>query len=235
MVSSLRAKLTMVFLALGVAPSIGCGQIELPVTLALEQPSDLTIEVAITDPPIEATTNLVGGVETTIVTNIGLKELLGALIGKAIPADIAIDDILIAGSEFDIGGLLTDTICLFQDPAVPSEGAASFNLLLGVAGFDMTLNTKLGITDPFLDALLGGAQPFQQVISATVPVSLSDMLALISGGGAGLSISQDIDAQFDTGILGPIHVTGTLTLASTDTFPTGALIDDCVAYIAAQP
>lgn len=236
MSSSLRAKLMTAFLVLGVAPSIGCGEIDLPVSLALEQPSNLTIELAITDPPLEETTNLVGGVDTTITTKIGLKELLGALIGKAIPADIAIDDILIAGTEIIIGddesGIPTDTICLFQDPDLASDGAASFNLLLGVASFDMTLNTKLGLTDPFLDALLGGPQPFQQVVSAVTPVSITDMLALLTGGGSGLSLSQEIDANFEAPILGSIHVTGTLTLASTDTPPSSPLLDDCTAYIA---
>jgi hypothetical protein len=228
----------VVLLVTGIAPAIGCGQIELPVTLALEQPSDLTIELAITDPPLEETTNLVGGVETTIVTNIGLKELLGALVGKAIPADIQIDDILIAGTEIligpegDPGALPTGTICLFQDPDLASEGGASFNLLLGVAAFDMTLNTKLGLTDPLLNMLLGGPQPFQQVVSAMVPVSLTDMLALLTGGGSGLALSQDIDASFNAPVLGDVHVTGTLTLASTDTFPSGPLLTECADYIA---
>jgi hypothetical protein len=228
----------VVFLVLGVVPSVGCGEIELPVSLALEQPSELTLELPIFPPPFdEETTSLVGGVETTITTEIGLFELLGALIGKAIPADIAIDDVLIAGTEILIGGgLPTGAICVFQDPDLASGGSASFNILLGVAAFEMTLNTRLGLTDPLLGSLLGEPAPFQQIVSAMVPVSIGDLLALISGGGSGLALTQDIDAEFGpVPILGTVHVTGTLTLASTDTPPSDPLLDECAAFIASLP
>jgi hypothetical protein len=207
----------------------------IPIDLALEEPSVLTLELPIFPPPFnEESTTLVGGVQTTIVADIGLLELLGALIGKAIPADIQIDDILIAGTEILIGGgLPTGPICLFQDPDLASGGSAALNPLLGVAAFSMTLNTRLGVTDPFLASLIGEPAPFTQVVDATVPLSIGDLLALLAGGGSGIALTQEIDAEFGpVPIIGIIHVTGTLTLASTDTPPSDPLLDTCAAFIA---
>jgi hypothetical protein len=234
MSSRLRARLLVALFATAVVPSFGCGEIELPVDLALEQPSQLTLELPIFPPPFnEETTSLVGGVQTTIVADIGLLELLGALIGIAIPAEIQIDDVLIAGTEILIGGgLPTGAICLFQDPNLPSGGTAEFNILLGVAAFDMELNTLLAVTDPLLASLLGDPAPFTQAVNAVVPVSIGDLLAILSGSGGGLALTQEIDATFGpVPVIGTIHVTGSLTLASTDTPPSDPLLDTCADFI----
>jgi hypothetical protein len=235
MPASLRAKILVALFAFAVVPSLGCGEIELPITLALEEPSSLTLELPIFPPPNDvASTSLVGGVQTTIVADIGLLELLGALIGKAIPASIAVDDILIAGTEILIGGgIPTGAICLFQDPDLASTGSAALNPLLGVAAFNMTLNTKLGVSDPFLAGLLGEPAPFTQVISATAPLSIGDLLAILGGGDSGLALTQEIDATFGPlPIIGTIHVTGELTLASADALPSDPLLDTCADFIA---
>jgi hypothetical protein len=212
----------------------GCGDVSIPVTLALEQPSTISLEL----PTEQATTSLVGGVDTTIEADLGLLKLLGALVGKALPADIEVDEVLIAGTSISVfGGLFnTGTICLFQDPALPSEGSAAFNLLLGTAAFNMTLNASLAITDPALGGLLGGPQAFSQSIATVVPLSLSDLLGILGGGGGGLALTQEIDTVFGpVPLLGEIHVTGELTLASADAFPSDPLLDECDAYIASLP
>jgi hypothetical protein len=235
MPASLRAQLLVALFALAVVPSFGCGEIELPVDLALEAPSELTLELPVFPPPFnEESTSLVGGVQTTIVADIGLLELLGALIGKAIPADIVVDDILIAGTEILIGGgIPTGAICLFQDPDLASTGSAALNPLLGVAAFDMTLNTKLGVTDPLLASLIGEPAPFTQVISAVVPLSIGDLLTILAGGDSGIALTQEIDAEFGpVPVIGIIHVTGSLTLVSTDTPPSDPLLDTCADFIA---
>lgn len=235
MSSCLRARLLTVLFVVGVAPSLGCGNIELPISLALEQPSELTLELPIFPPPNDvATTFLVGGAEATIVADLGLLKLLGALVGKALPADIAIDDVLIAGSEIVIGGALpTGTICVFQDPDLASSGEAQFNLLLGMAAFEMQLNTLLALTDPTLGGLLGGPAPFGQAVSAVVPLSIADLLGILAGGGGGLALTQEIDTEFGpVPILGTVHVTGALTLASADGPPSDPMLDECEAFIA---
>lgn len=212
----------------------GCGDVSIPVDLALEQPSSLSLAL----PTEQATTELVGGVATTIEADLGLLKLLGALLGKALPADIVVDDVLIAGTSISVfGGLFnTGTICVFQDADLPSEGSAAFNLLLGSAAFDMTLNASLAITDPTLGGFLGGPQPFSQSIMAVVPLSLSDLFGILGGGGGGLALTQEIDTVFGpVPLLGEVHVTGELTLASADGFPSDPLLDECDDYIAGLP
>ena len=235
MTASVRARCLVVLFALTVVPSFGCGVIELPVDLVLEEPSDLTLGFPSFPPPFDQeTTSLVGGVQTTIVANVGLLQLLGALVGKAIPADIEIDDILIAGSEILIAGAIpTGTVCLFQDPGLASGGSAQLNLLLGVAAFDMELNTRLGVTNPGLAGLLGEPAPFTQIVSAVVPLSIGDLLTIVAGGDSGIAITQEIDAEFGpVPILGTIQITGALTLVSSDTPPSDPLLDTCTAFIA---
>lgn len=235
MSASLRARLLVVVLAIAVVPSFGCGEIALPIDLVLEEPSDLTLGFPLLPPPFDQeTTSLVGGVQTTIVANLGLLQLLGALVGKAIPADIAVDDVLIAGRELLIGGALsTGTICLFQDPVLASGGVASLNPLLGVAAFDMTLNTRLAITAPGLAALLGEPAPFAQVVNAVVPLSIGDLLTIVGGGDSGIALTQEIDAEFGpVPIFGTIFVTGSLTLVSSDVPPSDPLLDSCAAFVA---
>lgn len=228
------ARPTSLIAALLATVGLGCGQLKLPVDLALEEPSELTLEL----PTETATTSLVGGVSTTIKADLGLLKLLGALVGKALVANVQVDDVLIAGTSVSIlGGFInTGTICLFQDPEVPSSGSAAFNILLGTAAFDMSLNSLLAVTDPVLSGLVGGPQPFSQDVSAVVPLSLADLVGIIAGSGGGLAITQEIDTVFGpVPIIGEIHVTGALTLASTDTPPSDPLLDECADFIASLP
>lgn len=211
----------------------GCGNITLPVNLALEQPSELNLTLGDT----VATTTLVGGVATTIEADLGLLKLLGALVGQAIPADIAVDDLLIAGTNIAIfgGALNTGTICLYQDPLIPSGGDAAFNMLLGSAAFNLTLNALIALTDPVLGPGIG-PQAFNQAISAVAPLSLTDMLAILGGSGGGLALTQEIDTVFGpVPLLGEIHAQGSLTLASADVLPSDPLLDDCNDYLALHP
>lgn len=232
----LRRQLLVLLLVGGVLPSIACGTVVIPTTLALESPSEITIAIPIFPPPYDQeTTSLVGGVETTITTELGLLELLGITIGIALPADISVDDILIAGTEIVIGGLLpTGTLCVALDPDLPGGGSALINPLLGVAEFNIALNTLIHITDPGLGGVLGGALPFGAAINAVTPLSLGDLLDLMAGGTGGLSLTQEIDTTLppDTPVIGPSQVTATLTLATTETFPSDPLLDECEAYLA---
>jgi hypothetical protein len=203
--------------------------------LVLEQPSEMTLELPIMPPPYDfETTSLVGGVQTTITTKLGLLQLLGAFAGKAIPADIAVDDVLIAGTEIVIGGSLPlGTLCVVQDPLNPSAGMAYLNPLLGVAEFDMALNTMFHATDPYTGPLLGGPVPFVQEVSAITPLSIGDMLDLLGGGGGGLSLSQPVEAELGPmPLFGIINISGTLTLATADAQPSDPLLDECEAYLA---
>ncbi len=224
-------------LAVFVLPSLACGNIVLPQVLAVEEPSEITLSLPIFPPPFDMeTTSLSGGVETTITANLGFFELLGIFVGQALPANIDVDNIAIAGTEFLIaGGLPTGTICVTLDESLPGGGQALLNPLLGVAQFMLDLNTLILITDPFLGgALGGGGLPFGASIDAITPLSIGDLLGLIAGGAGGLSLTQDIETTLpaDTPIIGPATVTATLTLSSADTLPSNALLDECEAFLA---
>ena len=219
-----------------VLPSVACGTIELPIDLALEQPSEIAIDLSALFPPPNdlAVTSLVGGVETTITAQLGLIEFIAVTLGQALPATIAVDDIRIAGTELLIGGLLsTGTLCVAPDPLVASGGVAMLNLLLGVAAFDLTLASLIYVTDPFLGPTVGGALPFAAEIDAITPLSIGDLLALATGTGGGLVLTQEIDTMLppDTPIIGAAGVSATLSLATTDVFPTDPLLDECEIFL----
>jgi len=238
MLSRARRNVQILVLTLAILPAFACGTVVIPTTLALEDPSIINITIPI-GPPEEQlkTSSLVGGVETTITTELGLLELIKVSLGKALPADIAIDDIRIAGTGFDILGLLfTGTLCVEPDPALPGGGTAMINVLLGVAEFDIALNTLIWVTDPSLGGVVGGPLPFGATIDEMVPLSIGDLLDLIGGGSGGLSLTQEISTTLppDTPVIGPAEVSATLTLSSTDTFPSDPLLDECEAFFASM-
>lgn len=220
-----------------VLPSLACGTIVLPIDLALEQPSDITLDLSAVFPPPNdiASTALVGGVETTITTKLGLFEFIGITLGQALPATIAVDDIRMAAPEILLAGVLsTGTLCIAPDPAVTSGGSAMLNPLLGVAAFSLTLANLIHVTDPLLGGLVGGALPFAADIDAVAPLSISDLLALAAGTGGSLVLSQTIDTTLppDTPIIGAAGVSAVLTLASSDVFPSDPLLDECALFLA---
>jgi hypothetical protein len=234
MLQSFRAKLYVLFLTFGVLPFIGCGTIEQEVILELEQPSEMTIEFPSLPPPNDLeTTELVGGVITTITTRLGLFELLGMFVGQAIPGEVAVDGILIAGTEIVIADVIPlGTMCIAGDAENPSDGMVYLNPLLGVAAFDMSLNMLVHATDPWASQVLGGPKPFSQEVNATTTLTMGDLLDLLAGGTGGLSVTQDVEAELGPlPLFGLLNVTGTLSLAAADAFPTDPLIDECLAYL----
>lgn len=224
-------------LSVFVLPSLACGTIELPIDLALEQPSEIVIDVsALFEPPFDLLgTSLVGGVETTITAHLGLLDFIAITLGQALPADIAVDDIRIAGTPLLIGGVLsTGTLCVAPDPLIESGGTAMLNILLGAAEFDLTLASLIYITDPFIGPLVGGAFPFAADINAITPLSIGDLLALATGTGGGLVLTQEINTVLppDTPIIGAAGVSATLSLGTTDVFPSDPLLDECDVFLA---
>lgn len=231
-----RHRLYVLLLSAAIVPSFGCGTIVIPMDLVLEDPSQIDIHIPIFQPPFDvATTNLVGGVEMTITTNLGFFQLLGISLGQALPADISVDTIAMAGTEILIGGLLpTGTLCVTLDDTLPGGGSALINPLLGVAEFNIALNTLIYITDPGLGPIVGGALPFGADVNAITPLTIGDLLDLLGGGGGGISLTQEIDTTLppDTPIIGPAQVVATLTLATADAQPSDPLLDECEVFLA---
>lgn len=216
--------------------SVGCGDIEVPVDLALV--GDNTISIQPPDLPDPLETTLAGGVETTIAVDVGLFSLLNP---NGIMAGISVDDILIAGESIAVlGGVVnTGTLCIEQNLDNPGGGVAHLRLLQHEADFMLALNTTIRGTDPgflaFLD--LAGVDPlipFDTVVDTTVPISFADLFGLIlgggGGGGGGLELSQDISTTLppEIPLFGGAEVNASLTLATVEEIPVDPLLADCV-------
>ena len=216
--------------------SVGCGSIDIPLDLALVGDNTITI----TPPSAPAlSTDLVGGVETTVSVDIGLFSLLNP---NGIVAGIAIDDLLFAGRNIPIiaGVLRTGVLCIEQDQVDPGGGTAHMRVLHGEADFLFALNTTIRGTDPNFLILLEtlGVDPlfpFQAVVDAQdVPLTFADMLGLLfggSGGDAGLELTQEISTSLppDIPFFGGADVNATLTLATVDEIPAHPRLANCVA------
>lgn len=216
--------------------SIGCGQIEVPLNLALAEGSTIALEIPLFPPPYDhAETTLVGGVETTAIVDLDPWNLISP---SGIAAAIRVDDLLIAGESILLAGSLnTGTICTLLDPANESGGLALIQPFRHQLDVQMTLNSVIGVTDPFLAEFLPGGLPFPAEIDATIPITLSDLFDLFlglllggNGGLTGLELTQDLTATIpdDVPILAGSEITASLTLVSVDAIPADPLLVDCV-------
>lgn len=217
-------------------PIMACGNLDIPLTLVLEDPSDITIGIPVFPPPFdEVSTQLVGGIDTNVSADLGLFQILGVLIGQPLNADVDINEIAIAGTPLLIGGFLdTGTVCAGEDPVLgPGGGSAALNILLGNAAFNVDVNTQITVADPGVNALLGGGLPFGASINTVTTLTIGDLLGLVLGGGGagGLSLSQEISTTLppDTPVIGAAEISALLTLTTGDALPSDPLLDECAA------
>lgn len=211
---------------------VGCGDIDIPLDLALVGDNTISIEQEGQAP---LATTLVGGVETTITASIGLFSLLNP---NGIAAAISVDDLLIAGDSIAIlGGIVnTGTLCIEQNTENPGGGLAALKIFKGEADFMLALNTVIRGTDPGFVALLElsgiDSLPFDTEVNTTVPLGFADLFGLFlgGGGGGGLELSQDIETTLpaDIPFFGGATVAASLTLATVDEIPADPLLVDCV-------
>ena len=236
----LSRRIQALWIAAAAGGSVACGQIEVPLDLALVGDSAITIDVPFFQPPYNLlTTNVTGGVETTVVIDLNPFQLITP---EGLAAVVRVDDILIAGTEILIGGgLPTGTICVVPDDEVASGGMALIQPFRSQIAFQLTLATGIELTDPTLENLLGAPidLPFAAEVDTEIPITLADafglLFGLLFGGGGlgGLELSQSITTTLPptTPILGPAEVTADLTLASVDQIPADPLLVDCVEFL----
>lgn len=227
-------RVLMVLIAAAFATgSIGCS-IQTETILEMQEGSELVLAVAAfpaQNLPLE------GGTVMNIDVSIGLFDLIFGNIG----GDITVGELLFATPPFaflGIPALFTEEVCVVPAAGPPSTGQFSANIYQELASFDLNLTTIALIGNENLAAALpGGGLEFPFDLSAEVPMSLGDMLGLLTGSGD-LEITQDVDLDLmlDVSLGGPpitlpAHVGGSLTLAGTDAFPTSQLLDDCIAFL----
>jgi len=227
--------------------AVGCGEIQVPLIFALEEGSAIIIAVPGFGPGgselVLGTTNLEGGIDTTITADLHAPSIFRDHI--PITGVMDISDLLFGGSEFDILGNPTGTICTVPNPNGSLSGEAlvyAFDdqgkRLPGAVDIDvdMDLDTAIKITDPVLGGAIPDGFPFTIVVSDSTGLAVSELIALVRGNADGvLSITQPLDESFVAevlpGLFLPLHITGQLNFTTANAFPTGMLIDECIAFL----
>ena len=211
----------------------GCGQIHIPISFALSGDNSITIEDPFFPPGKNVfTTILVGGADSTITIDLNPVQLFKP---QGLAALISLDKVRIAGTDINLFGLHTGTLCIYDDVDNPGGGIAYLRPLHSEADFDIAFNTLISLTNPQVLALFPDPLPFQAEINTTTTVTLADLFGLLAGNtGSGLELSQQIETTLpdDIPFFGGSTVTANLTLATADAIPSDPMLDECEAFLA---
>ena len=231
---ALRLAVLVAFAAGGLA----CGAMEMPMTLALEEGSGMSIYLnPTTTPLLLGDVQLEGGVETLMTTQIDLMDLLWH---RPIMGTIEITKLLFAGTPFSLLGIPTGAVCTVPDPNTPSGGTVLIDLFdhkinNASVQFVMDMATAIKVENPVLAGAIPDGFPLVLTVDSEADLSLAEMLGMFLGtGGGGFGITQELDEVFTVSVMGlplELGVVGQLTLNTVDEFPTGALLDDCIALL----
>jgi len=228
----LRRIASALLLSAAASLSFGCGEIQVPVELALTGDNSITIVLPALGGAVR-TTVIEGGASTLMTVNMGDLFKPGG-----IPAGIEVTGLLIAGTPIKILPTLdTGVVCLYQNPDAPGGGSAVIRPFHHEADFYFEMSTIIELTNQALIDWLGlEPLPFSAVVDESgVPITLNDMLAIfLGGGGGGLEISTVIE----TVITDPIplfqgaEITAALTLATVDAQPVSDNLTFCAEFLA---
>jgi hypothetical protein len=232
---ALRLAILVAFASGGIA----CGVIEAPITLALDEGSSMTISLnpETPNPIVLGTVDLEGGVDTLMTAEFGLFDLL---FKRPVLGTLEIIDLLFAGTPFNLLGIPTNEVCTIQDPNGASGGSVLIDIFdhqINNASlqFVMDMATAIKVGNPVLAGAIPDGFPLVLSVDSEADLTLAEMLTLLTGDAEGvLSITQALDEQFVVTVLGlPISlgIVGELTLTTVNEFPTGALLDDCIALL----
>lgn len=214
--------------AMFAASTVACGDIEFPLTLATEGENFIDIAVP-AGSPNPVTTELVGGVEATLFTEINFIHIL---FGQPIMGVLEFDDLLFAGTPFSLLGANTEEVCIVPDGA-GGGGTVEIDLLAKQATFVASLETAVEVGNPALGGLLPGGLPFAIAVESTTDFTLLDLIGLVGGSG-GFTLSQEIMEQIIVptpfGNV-PADINGVFTLTTANEFPVDPLLDDCIAFL----
>lgn len=227
MQKQLKVTLTALITAMSMG-SVGCN-LEMEQMLGVDAGSAMEIEVPAGSGAISIAT-LEGGTIMNIDISIGFFDILTG----SIDGDVSVGELLFASSGMSLLGIDTEELCVIPDPVDPGGGTFAASIFGGTATFDVALNTRAMLGSPILGPVIPDGLAFPFVLQSTVPLSLGDMIGMLTGSG-NMTISQDLDETFDVSVLGttlPVHIGGALTLSSVDAFPTSPLLDTCLGIIA---
>lgn len=231
----LGRKFPVLIIAVSALYSVACS---ITTESILEMQEGSAIEMTLLNFPAQ-NLELEGGVVMNMDISIGFFDLILGNIG----GDISVGDLLFATDPFNFFGfpqLYTEEVCIVSDAADPGGGTFNANIYFSSADFDVALNTTALIGNETLaGSITGGGLSLPFALNATLPMTLGDMLGLLTGGSGSFEVTQDVEEDIHLEIeLFPgffveyePHLSGSLTLASADAFPSTPLIDDCIAFL----
>jgi hypothetical protein len=217
------AKLLALVASVGV--TTGCTQV-LDTILEVQEGSSVTITLGAND----LSSDFVGGIDSTTEIDIGFFDLL---FGLPLDGTVTVNDILIAGTAIVIGpGISTGTLCVSPlDPDDPGGGTIEIDLKHRELTLHVSSLTGAVGTDPILGPALGVIE-FPVEIDSVTPVSLLDLLGALGGGSLPLDVTQEFDFVIEDGPFAGAMVSGVISLAQVDAFPSDPLLDECLAFLA---
>lgn len=220
--------LSTLMLALLVSLTTGC-------VLQIEKTFEMTDSVLETtlvsklDPTIQVPgrpITLSGGTIFTIDVSTSIFDYLDA----TVDGDVTVDEVLFIAENVSIV-LSIGEMCIGLSG--PSGGTFEYEVLNENARFDVLVDTLAQVKNKNLPIFGGRTFPFPFDLQADMPLPLFDALGLFLGT-SDLTISQDIDQEFDPGqgIGFIVELLGTVNLSGTDTFPTNQLMEECAVSLA---
>jgi hypothetical protein len=165
------------------------------------------------------------------VMRINVSTSLLDYLDGTVDGDVEILDLLFGVEGFKFLIFDAGLLCVVLDDP-PGGGTFNYDVLAQEATFDMIVNTKALVTDPYFAANLpGGAFIFPFALNSTIPLTLLDAVGLFTGTSS-VEVTQPLDMIFTTPFW--LHVKGEVTLYSTDSFPATPAVLSCVDYLSAH-
>jgi hypothetical protein len=218
---------------LAILAIVGTGQFQMPLVLQIDPEAENVLELQ--EPAgvggTVRTSHLVGGIATTLTFD--ARRLLSR---DGVMATVRVDDVRIAGTGFDILGLIpTGTLCVSQDPELPSGGVAFLRPVRGTASMQVTLATLSFATNPALAGLIPPI-PLGATLEDEFPLSLVQLLALLLGEERVIYTTQSFEDALpeEIPVLGGSAVMVTTSLYNADMIAPDPLLDECDAFLGTE-
>jgi hypothetical protein len=215
---------------LAILAIVGTGQYRMPLILQIDPEAENVLELQ--EPEglggTVRTSQLVGGIATTLTFD--SSQLLSR---DGVMATVRVDRVRIAGTGFDILGLIpTGTLCITLDPDLPSGGVAFLRPVRGTASMQVTLATLSFATNPALVGVIPPI-PLGATLEDEFPLSLVQTLALLLGEERVVYTTQSFEDALppDIPVLGGAPVRVTTSLYNANGIAADPLLDECEAFL----
>jgi hypothetical protein len=211
--------------------SVGC-TLQIEKTFAMQPGSGIDMYFTTYDePPVdifEGRIELNGGTVMTIDLSTSLLDYLDGTVN----GQVTVDDVLFSTSNLIFFGFNLGPMCIALSG--PSGGSFEYRMTQQTAAFDVVVDTSAELLDKTYAAFIGSETiPFPFHLAAEMPLGLVDALGLFTGTSE-MTVTQPIDERIifgegTTDLPLKVHMLGSVTLMTQDTFPTSPLLEQCLA------